>query len=66
MAGERPANPDHVSRSEHALPLGPGDGRYCGSRLPGENGTIVSTRSAVFLQFRWEVARTLCHHLTQV
>ena len=47
------------------MPLGPGDGRYCGSRLPGVNGTIVSTRSAVFLQFRWEVARTPCHHLSR-
>jgi hypothetical protein len=27
-------------------------GRYCGSRLPGENGTITTTRNSVFLAFR--------------
>ena len=38
--------------SEHSSPLGTTDGRYCGSRLPGENGTLISTRSSVFMQFR--------------
>jgi CUB domain len=27
-------------------------GKFCGSRLPGENGTILSTRNSVLLAFR--------------
>ena len=27
-------------------------GKFCGDRLPGENGTILSTRNSVLLAFR--------------
>jgi hypothetical protein len=27
-------------------------GKFCGNRLPGENGTILSTRNSVLLAFR--------------
>ena len=45
-----------LARSEHSGPLGnPPTGRYCGDRLPGENGTLISTRSSVLLKFRWPI-----------
>ena len=45
-------------------------GRYCGTQLPGDNGTLVATRNVVTMEFRYgtqskmfgrdEISKTIC------